>query len=82
MTQEKKQEKEPLTERLERKELHREYAKDVTELDHFDIKITVEGIDIEITISTKDPLDCVEMAGGIIKLLREKDYEAKVVILP
>ena len=66
----------------ELKQLNKKEAKDVTELSHFDIKITVEGIDIEITISTKDPLDCVEMAGGIIKLLREKDYEAKVVILP
>jgi len=61
---------------------HKKEAKDVTELSHFDIKITVEGINIEITISTQEPLDCIEMAGGIIKLLREKDYEAKVVILP
>ena len=56
--------------------------KDFTELSHFDIKITVAGIDIDITISAKDPLNCVEMAGGIIKLLRLKDYEASVLILP
>jgi hypothetical protein len=57
-------------------------AKDLSELDSFDIKITVPSIDIEVLIHTIDSLDCVELAGYVIRLLRDKNLEPKVVILP
>lgn len=56
--------------------------KDAIDLTHFSIKITVEGIGIEITITTQDPLDCVVLAGRAIDMLRTKNYEPKVLILP
>jgi hypothetical protein len=64
--------------------------KDLSELEHFDIKITVEGIEITVLVSTKDPLDCITLAGQICSILRASetvkiqgwDKEPKVVILP
>ena len=61
---------------------HRKEAKDHTDLTHFDIKITVEGIGLEIIINASDPLDCVVLAGYVIKKLQEMDKEPTVVILP
>ena len=57
-------------------------GKDVTEIDHFDIKIEVKGIGLEVLIQTADPLDCVTMAGAIISHLRQWGKEPTVVILP
>lgn len=65
-------------------------AKAGYDLSHFDIKITVESIGIEIIINTKDPLDCVVIAGQIASILRASgpvkiqgwDKEPVVKILP
>jgi len=54
----------------------------MTEEKHFDIKITVEGIGLEIIVNATDPLDCITMAGYIIKKLQDMDKEPTVVILP
>jgi hypothetical protein len=56
--------------------------KDITDLTHFDIKIEVKGIGLEVLIQTADPLDCVQMAGMIISHLRQWGKEPTVVILP
>jgi hypothetical protein len=61
---------------------HTKEVKDLAELSHFDIKIEVKGIGLEITITTQDPLDCVTMAGMIISHLRRWGKEPTVVILP
>ena len=61
---------------------HKKQEKDLTDLSHFDIQITVEGIGLEITIMAADPLDCVTMAGMIISHLRQWGKEPTVVILP
>jgi len=66
----------------EHEQQHEKEAKDLMELSHFDIKITVEGIDLEVIIHTIDPLDCVELAGNVIRILRNKNLEPKVVVLP
>ena len=50
------------------------------ELEHFQIKVFTE--DVEILITTKDPCDCVEMAWRIIDKLRQMNYEPNVLILP
>jgi hypothetical protein len=60
----------------------KEKAKDLTELNHFDIKITVEGVGLEIIINATDPLDCVTMAGYVIRNLRQWGKEPTVVVLP
>ena len=56
--------------------------KDVTELDHFDIKITVEGRTIEILIHTLDGCDALEISGAVIRHLRIMGTEPKGVVLP
>ena len=63
-------------------EQERKKQEDMAEFSHFDIKITVEGIGLEIIINAADPLDCVTMAGMIISHLRQWGKEPKVVILP
>jgi len=76
----KNEEKEPYMEKRERKE-HAE-AKDHTDLSHFDIKVEVPSIGLEIIINATDPLDAVTLAGYVIKKLQDMDKEPKVVILP
>ena len=65
-----------------KKNIEKRKAKDLTNISHFDIQITVEGIGLEITINAADPLDCVTMAGMIISHLRQWGKEPKVLILP
>jgi hypothetical protein len=62
--------------------LHKKEAKDISEFEPFSIKVTVESIGVEVIINTKDPLDCVVMAGRIIDALQKLGKEPKVVILP
>jgi len=58
-----------------------EMAKEVgLELEHFQIKVFTK--EIEVIITTKDPLDCVEMAWRIIDKLRQMNYDPEVLILP
>jgi len=46
----------------------------------FHIKVTVEGIGLEIDVKAHDPCDCVNLAGAIINYLKINDIEAKVFI--
>jgi len=57
-------------------------AKDLSDLTHFDIKLIVEGIGLEVIINAYDPLDCVTLAGAIISHLRRWGKEPTVVVLP
>jgi hypothetical protein len=56
--------------------------KDVTELEHFDIKITVESRDIETLIHASDGCDALEISGVVIRHLRIMGTEPKALILP
>lgn len=51
------------------------------DLSKFQIKIEVPP-DIEILITTRDPCDCVEIAGGLRTFLRLIDLEPTMKILP
>lgn len=50
------------------------------ELDRFQIKVFAG--DIEVLITTVDPVDCVEMAWRVIHRMKAMNLKPEVLILP